>query len=126
MVVVVFGVVLGAGLVLSGVDLAKVKQQWGATKMYVQITNNGDKQGADEDSSRYYYQLKAYDKDGTETPITFSAHKNLKQNAYLLVHVREYTDDRGNHEVATYEEIQSEEIPQKAKEKMDNTVQMTN
>ncbi|WP_099221315.1 YxeA family protein [Listeria costaricensis] len=85
--------------------------QIGADQYYVQITQNGDKQTeyADdgEDISRYNYELTGYDENGKAKKLSFDAEKNLRLNAYLRVYYK-------NDVVSSYEEVQKQDIPQKA------------
>lgn len=98
------------------------KNKIGKTKMYVHITENGEKKVEKSDSgepfTRYYYQLKAYDENGKEDSITFSAGKNLRLDAFLRVYVTDKTDSKGNKAIGTWEEVKASEIPQEAKEKL--------
>lgn len=107
---------------LSSVGCSLDKNKIGKTKMYVHITENGkevNEKGSDgETYSRYFYKLKAYDKNGKEDSVTFSAGKNLKLDAFLRVYVTDKTDSKGNKEIGTFEEVKASEIPQEAKEKL--------
>lgn len=81
-------------------------------KCYVKITEN-----AKEEHGRYIYNLKAYDKKGNEVPVTFSASKNLRLNAYLCVDVYKPLKHDAN-EINKYEEVTAEQLPEKVKEKL--------
>lgn len=99
------------------------KNKIGKTKMYVHITENGvkkvEKSEDGESFSRYYYELKAYDKNGKEDSVVFSAGKNLKLDAFLRVYVAtDSADSKGNKDIGAFEEVKASEIPQKAKEQL--------
>lgn len=83
---------------------------------YVHVTTDGEveenKLSTGEIAKRYWYELPSYDDSGKEQTLKFSAAKNLRQNAYLKVYVK------GGTEVSSYDEIQFEEIPTKAQEKL--------
>ncbi|UUV99800.1 YxeA family protein [Vagococcus luciliae] len=73
------------------------------------LDDRGIKQG-----SIYTYSLSSVDDKGNEKDITFDAYKDkpLKENAYLKIKVN---DIKG---VLNWEEVQKENIPIKAKEKL--------
>lgn len=77
--IVVMASIVVAGFLIFGVDAAKMKAEWGTTKMYVHITENGKEETIGADSkdpfSRYYYTLTAYDEHGKEATVSFSADK---------------------------------------------------
>ena len=85
-------------------------------KCYVKITENG-KEDTVGSSTVYDYTLKAYDKKGNEVPVTFSANKNLRLNAYLCVYVRKPLKNNAN-EINKYKEVTAEQLPEKVKEKL--------
>lgn len=60
----------------------------------------------------FEYQQDAFDKEGQEIPLIFTADHKLKMNHYLKI------SHKGKH-VITYEEVQKDELPQKVKEKLD-------
>ena len=82
-------------------------------KCYVKITENASK----EEYGRYIYNLKAYDKKGNEVPVTFSAAKNLRLNAYLCVDVYKPLKNDAN-EINKYKEVTAEQLPEKVNEKL--------
>lgn len=92
----------------------------GGTYYYTKITkeptntedaldDRGIKQG-----SIYTYNLSSVDNKGTEKDLEFDAYKDkpLKENAYLKIKVN---DIKG---VLNWEEVQKDNIPTKAKEKL--------
>ncbi|MCR8845321.1 YxeA family protein [Paenibacillus sp. SC116] len=95
-------------------------QRLGADEYYVKITGEGKM----EDGFRYY-TLKGYDKDGTEKEITFVSHKEeskgkLREDAYLRIYAKPKDKSKKEiNEVTSYEEVKADELPPKAKEKLD-------
>ena len=85
-------------------------------KCYVKITENG-KEDIVGTSTVYDYTLKAYNKKGNEVPVKFIGRKNLKLNAYLCVYVRKPLKNNAN-EINKYKEVTAEQLPEKAKEKL--------
>ncbi|MFC5450879.1 YxeA family protein [Paenibacillus aestuarii] len=86
----------------------------GADPYYVQVQEGKKVQvrtsGGDMVDS-YLYHTKAYDKNGSEKTVDFSAIKMLRKDAYLRV----YTKGSG---VSSYEEVKQDEVPSKALEKL--------
>lgn len=119
--VLIISVVLGA-LFVTNIDFSKLKNQMNTTDMYVVVTENGQEetiQFEDKDSIiRYNYVQSAYDNNGAAKKITFSANKNLRLNAILLVKVQELQDKEGNYLIGSYEEVQIDQVPDKTKEKL--------
>ncbi|WP_195575224.1 YxeA family protein [Paenibacillus sp. 1001270B_150601_E10] len=119
--VLVISVVIGV-LMASNIDFAKLKKQMNTTDMYVVVTENGKAetiQFDDKDSmTRFHYVQEAYDKNGAAKKITFSANKNLRLNAILLVTVQELKDADGHYLIGSYEEVQADLVPEKTKIKL--------
>jgi len=108
MVVLAFGGLrIADAIVMSGEDY------------YLQITDTGEKKAEKSDSGErmvsYDYTLTGFDKNGQEKEMSFTAFKDrpLIQGAYLKV---TWNKKRG---VTSYEQIQANEIPTQAKEKLD-------
>lgn len=111
--VVAIAVILIGGLaILQNVNINRV----GADQYYTQITDQGkileskDSRGVKHDS--YEYELPAFNKDGQEKTVTFTAQKQLREHAYLTLFLK---DDKG---VTSYEEVTIDNIPTKASEKL--------
>ncbi|WP_274308794.1 YxeA family protein [Solibacillus daqui] len=110
---IAFGFVVAllvAGLVvLATMDFNRL----GKDHVYVQITEDGveDRSVATDGTvyMSYSYEQVAYDEDGKEVLVKFSASKNLRHEAYLML----YTKD-GN-EVTSYDEVQYDVLPAKVK-----------
>ncbi|GLC90158.1 YxeA family protein [Lysinibacillus piscis] len=106
-------VVLVAGLVvLMTVDFNRLNKD----AYYVQITADGkvkeDKADNGEIFKTYWYELEAYNENAEEKALTFSAQKNLRQDAYLKLYVKNGT------EVTSYDEVQFDELPNKVQQQM--------
>lgn len=86
----------------------------GAEEYYTQIKGEGklieDKIDSGEKIISYEYKLPAFDKDGRQKTLTFTAQKQLRENAYLILFVK---DDKG---VTSYQEVKKKELPKKASE----------
>ncbi|KMY49701.1 YxeA family protein [Peribacillus loiseleuriae] len=114
-------IVIGIVLVILVVGLIFMQNvnfnRLGANEYYTQINGEGTK--IEEKGSggtifiRYEYELPAYDKDGNQKTFTFTAGKQLRENAYLLLFVK---DGKG---VTSYQEVTSDELPGKAVEMLD-------
>lgn len=104
---IVFVILVGGVIFLQNVNLNRV----GTDEYYTQINGGGTKL-EDKDSEggihiRYEYELPAYDEDGNQKTLTFTADKQLRENAYLLLFVK---DGKG---VTSYQEVTVEELPEK-------------
>ncbi|TQR21728.1 YxeA family protein [Psychrobacillus vulpis] len=87
-----------------------------ADNYYLQITEDGvQHENKLDDGSvmiSYSYKLEATNADGETIPLEFTAHKNLREDAYLKMYVKK--DDQ----VSSYDEVKFEDIPKKAQEKL--------
>lgn len=105
-------VFVAALVALMTVDFNRINKD----AYYVQVTTDGEveeyKLSTGEIAKTYWYELPSYDDSGKEKTLKFSATKNLRQDAYLQLHVK------GGTEVSTYDEVQFDEIPTKAQEKL--------
>lgn len=87
-------------------------------KYYVKITTDGQRIDGKDDAGRdytdYAYDLKGYDKNGTEKELKFNGNKTrpLRKNAYLKI---TWNKEKG---VTMYEEVKKDELPDKAEEKL--------
>lgn len=88
----------------------------GKDEYYVQITVDGTEKNEKADNGQshksFEYKLPAFDKDGKEKEMEFTAVKNLRKEAFLRVF---YSDKKG---VAAWEEVKKDELPAKVKEKL--------
>lgn len=88
----------------------------GKGNVYVQIVGDGkvekftDTNGAVYET--YWYTLPAYDEKGEEMQVNFSAQKNLRHDAYLMLYLKNGT------EVTSFDEVQFDELPKKVQEKL--------
>lgn len=89
----------------------------GTEEYYVQINTNGKEvihEGSEgEKFKRFEYELKGFNEDGEEKKLKFDSEKNLRKEAFLRVH---YSKEKG---VKTWEEVKKEDIPKKAREKLE-------
>ncbi|MBC1470337.1 YxeA family protein [Listeria seeligeri] len=85
-------------------------KQLNAEEYYVKITQDGEK--TSEGAFNYSYNLPAYNKDGEEKRISFTADKNLRKGAYLKLY---YKPIKG---VTTFEEVSQDKLPSKAADKL--------
>ncbi|MGE7891031.1 YxeA family protein [Bacillus cereus] len=98
---------------LVGCDINRM----GKDEYYVQITMDG-KEGVSKSmdgkvmGKEYEYTLSGFDKEGKETELEFMAQKNLRKEAFLRVY---HSEKKG---VTAWEEVQEDELPKKAKEKL--------
>ena len=83
---------------------------------YVHITADGEVEEYKADSGQiyqsYWYELPAFNKNGEEKTLKFSAHKNLRHDAYLKLYVKKET------EVTSYDEVKFHELPAKVQDQM--------
>ncbi|MFJ7951961.1 YxeA family protein [Lysinibacillus sp. NPDC096418] len=108
----VFILFVGALVVLMTVDFNRINKD----TYYVQVTTDGEleeyKLNTGKIAETYWYELPSYDESGKERTLKFSATKNLRKDAYLKLYVK------GGKGVSSYDEVQFDEIPTKAQEKL--------
>ncbi|PET92524.1 hypothetical protein CN941_30895 [Bacillus cereus] len=98
---------------LVGCDINRM----GKDEYYVQIKVDG-KEGVSKSmdgkvmGKEYEYTLSGFDKEGKEKELEFMAQKNLRKEAFLRVY---HSEKKG---VTAWEEVQEDELPKKAKEKL--------
>ena len=82
----------------------------------MKITQDGAKKVGKSDSGKrtvsYEYNLPSYDKNGEAKDVSFTATHNLRKEAYLKV-----TDNKTKG-VTNWEEVQKNDLPSKAKDKL--------
>lgn len=112
---VLFGL-LALAVVIGGLGYGWYKSSYGGTERYVKITQDGlEKIGKSDSGERmvsYEYKLPSYDKNGEGKDISFTATHNLRKDAYLKV-----TDNKVKG-VTNWEEVQKNDLPSKAKDKL--------
>lgn len=110
---IVFILLVGFVVLLATVDI----NRFGKESVYVQVEDPSyteeDKLDSGEIMTSYWYELPAYDDSGSLTDVEFSAQKELKQDAYLKLYVK-----NGN-EVTSYDEVAWEDIPEAAQEELE-------
>lgn len=112
----IFGGILVAILIGFVVLIQNVNfNRLGTESYYVQIQDGNrveDKADNGEKYIYYEYNLEGFDKEGSAKTLTFRANKELRKEAYLRLYVKE----KG---VSSYQEVQANEIPEKAKMKLE-------
>lgn len=105
-------ILVGGLVILQNVNFNRL----GAEQYYTQIIGQGKMLEDKDDRGRKYvsyeYELPAYDKDGGQKTVTFTAQKQLRENAYLSLFVK---DSKG---VTSYQEVKKADLPKKASEKL--------
>ena len=109
----IIGIISISLLVLLSACGPQPLQTIGSSKYYVYIHKDGESYTEDDDT-RYRYDVEGYDKDGHKNSLTFTAGHQLEQGAYLTIY---YKDDK----VITYEETDSDDVPQKAKHHLEDS-----
>lgn len=97
--------------VLAGCNTSKL-QTIGADQYFVQITDGG-KEIETGYEPRYEYAITGYDKKGNDQELVFTAGHQLTEGAFIKV----YYKDK-NEEVIYYEEVEKDDIPEKAYEQL--------
>ena len=96
---------LGVILLFVSIDINRI----GKDNVYIEIIKPTDttenKLDSGEVITRYTYKQKAFDKEGKPLEIEFSAGKELRKGAYLMLYVKNIN------EVTSYDEVQWNEIP---------------
>ncbi|KEF40240.1 conserved hypothetical protein TIGR01655 [Schinkia azotoformans MEV2011] len=107
-------ILVGALVIFQKINYNRV----GADEYYTQINGKGkvieDKINNGEKIISYEYELPAFDENGRQKTMTFTAQKQLRENAYLLLFVK---DNKG---VTSYQEVKKDELPKKVSEKLTN------
>ncbi|WP_313804501.1 YxeA family protein [Cytobacillus sp.] len=105
-------ILVGGLVILQNVNFNRL----GAEQYYTQIIGQGkmleDKDDRGGKYISYEYKLPAYDKDGRQKTLTFTAHKQLQEHAYLSLFVK---DNKG---VTSYQEVKKSELPKKVSERL--------
>lgn len=102
---------------IASVFILKVDfNRLGKTNVYIEVIEptevTEDVLSGGEVMKRYVYEQVAYDEKAEEVKIHFTAHKELRQGAYLRMYLNK------KDEVTSYEEIQLQDVPQKVQEKI--------
>lgn len=107
-IIAIMVVLIGFVIFIQNVNINRL----GTDEYYVQISNSVNKTEDKTDSGQVYvqyeYQLSAFDKSGNKKEFTFTASKELRKDAYLMLFVK---DEKG---VTSYEEVKKADIPKKA------------
>ncbi|MGG5739613.1 MULTISPECIES: YxeA family protein [Bacillus cereus group] len=110
--IALFSILVVFASLLVGCDINRM----GKDEYYVQITVDGKeyngKSSNGEPYKDYQYKLPAFDKEGKEKELEFTAVKNLRKEAFLRLY---HSDKKG---VTAWEEVKKDELPAKVKEKL--------
>ena len=111
--IIIAAVLLGGLAVIQKVNFNRL----GTDEYYTQIKGEGKKIEDKTDNGKRYisyeYKLPAFDKGGKQKILTFTAQKQLREKAYLLLFVKE---KKG---VTSYQEVKREELPKTVSEKLE-------
>ena len=104
---IIVAILLGGLVIIQNVNFNRL----GADEFYTQINGEGTKIESKSDNGqkfvRYEYQLPAFDKGGEQKILTFTSQKQLREQAYLILFVK---DEKG---VTSYQEVEKKELPEK-------------
>ncbi|KYG37489.1 YxeA family protein [Bacillus gaemokensis] len=121
-IVVIFFVGIIAWGIADKEDSFGIKS-WMTSEYYVQINGDGKEATAVADDGTKdkfnWYTLKAYNAYGDEKTIYFHGMKKLRVNAYLRVEIGGKYNGESYYGIHRYEEVRPEDMPKKAKEKLD-------
>ncbi|AKL96098.1 hypothetical protein CACET_c26530 [Clostridium aceticum] len=110
--------VILAILMLVGVFTACDINRIGKNNVYIEVIEPTeimeDRLTSEEVITRYIYKQKAFDKKGKPIDVEFSAGKELRQGAYLMLYVK------NENEVTSYDEVKWDEIPNDAQIELEN------
>lgn len=99
-------------VVLMNVDFNRMN----ADNYYVHITEDGVKEVGKASDGKvyetYHYNLESVNAKGETKTVEFTASKNLRKDAYLMLYVKE---GKG---VSSYDEVQLSDIPTEAQAKI--------
>ena len=108
----IVGILFIGLIVLASVDFNRL----GKENVYVQIVSDGEldenRLDSGEIMKRYEYELVAYNDAGEAVEVEFSAAKNLRVGAYLMLYVKD------GDVVTSYDEVKEQDVPEKALEKL--------
>lgn len=114
---IIVGVLFALGIVgvftFTKIDFNRMN----ANNYYLQITEDGvpHENKLDDGSvmTSYSYKLDATNEAGKTISLEFTAQKELRQDAYLKMYVKE------GDQVSSYDEVKLEEIPKKAQKRLE-------
>ena len=110
---------VGTVVVLAVAAVAAVGLWWGYNAVfvdrvayYVQVDDACADEAPEGDNAELNYTLTAYDESGAERELTFGTQKRLRDGAYLKL------DTLALRGVVSWEEVQWDEVPAAAQEKL--------
>ena len=108
-----------AAVIMMGITAGYlIYSQRSGEEYYIQLTQEGMEKGKtlDPETIEYNYQETGVDKEGNEKNLTFSSfiERPLKKGAYLVLIYNE------NNGVVSYREIEKQEIPDAAMQKLES------
>ncbi|TCK98042.1 uncharacterized protein (TIGR01655 family) [Natranaerovirga hydrolytica] len=105
-------------LMLVGSFISCDIQRFGKDNVYIEVIEptdtTEDRLNSGEVITRYIYKQKAFDEEGKSVDVEFSAGKELREGAYLMLYVR------NENEVTSYDEVKWDEIPNAAQVELEN------
>lgn len=111
-VIVVLVLIAVAGTILMKTDFNRM----GKKAAYIEVIKPTEKEETKLDNgdvmTRYWYKQTAFNEKGEAIKVEFSAQKELRQGAYLLLYLK-----KGD-EVTSYDEVKSDKIPEKVQKKL--------
>ncbi|MBM7542808.1 YxeA family protein [Amphibacillus cookii] len=111
-IISVFILFISGVIILATVDFNRL----GKDHLYVQVDEPMQIDETTLDSGQivqtFWYESPAYDDEGETTNVEFSATRELREDAYLMLYVR------NENEVTSYDEVDWGDIPSAAQEKL--------
>ncbi|GAE94789.1 hypothetical protein JCM21714_3979 [Gracilibacillus boraciitolerans JCM 21714] len=93
-------------------------QRIGKDNLYIEVIEptetKEDSLDGGELITRYIYKQKAFDEEGESVDVEFSAGRELRQGAYLMLYLK------SNDEVTSYDEVTWDDIPNAAQVELEN------
>lgn len=98
-------------IVLGGCNGSALYNSLNTSTCYVQVSDAVENKSGSK--ATYDYNLTGYNKSGDSKEVKLSENRRLRKDAYLRVKLK------ANDEVMGWEEVETKDIPQKVKEKLD-------
>lgn len=118
--ILLLSVYLGVKINKDPSFLDNVRTSIRTDEYFVKIEQDGVmEKNNDNDPWIYKYDTTAYNKKGQPIKVSFYANKNLKKGAYICVHVGGTGDKKDIYGIDSFEEVNSNNLPKLAKDKLD-------